>query len=80
MPDHRTDANALLYNGYILLFAVLPWSLVCAFESWTIQLPSEPLLALLGIGLIIQVLRRPESLYNAFKINRLFFLIGIDAL
>ena len=42
----------LLAKGYILLFALLPWSVECSFGSWNLSLPCEPLIALLGIGLL----------------------------
>lgn len=37
--------------GYLVLFAVLPWSVDLDFGSWNLRVPAEPVIALVGIGL-----------------------------
>ncbi|HRI62003.1 MAG TPA: hypothetical protein PK228_19825, partial [Saprospiraceae bacterium] len=37
---------------YFALFILLPWSFECAFGSWKLSVPGEPLMILLGIGLV----------------------------
>jgi putative inorganic carbon (hco3(-)) transporter len=56
-----------LAKGYLLLFALLPWSLECIFGAWRIHLPSEPLIAALGCGLAWVVWRQPAAVARAFS-------------
>ena len=63
-------------RGYLALFAVLPWSLECSFGTWKMNLPSEPLIAVLGIGLGWHVLKNPGVIRAIFSNN---FLLKISA-
>lgn len=69
--------NKWIQGGYCALFALLPWSLECSLGSWRINLPSEPLIGLLGLGLGWVVLTNPERLRQAFSGNR--FLLASAA-
>ena len=62
--------NKWIHKGYYALFALLPWSLECTFGSWKMHLPSEPLIALLGLGLVWTVLKEPERLRSALAGNQ----------
>lgn len=55
-----------LAKGYLLFFALLPWSLECDFGAWRIHLPSEPLIAVLSCGLAWFVWRQPIVVWRAF--------------
>lgn len=80
MPDHPptlTDPPLGLRQAYTLLFAVLPWSLVGSFGSWTMQIPSEPILAVLGFGLAGQALRYPALFYRSIRGNKLLFFSAL---
>lgn len=41
-----------LERGYLLLFALLPWSVEVDFGAWSLSLPGEPLIAALGLALL----------------------------
>ncbi len=58
-----------LAKPYLLLFAVLPWSVEYSFVSWKMELPAEPLIVLAGLGLGWIVLREPGRLKDAFLHN-----------
>lgn len=62
-------------RGYFILFALLPWSLECAFGAWKINVPSEPLIAALGIGILWFVLKNPGAIRASFSNN---FLLKIS--
>jgi O-antigen ligase len=62
-------------RGYLLLFALLPWSLECLFGAWKLNVPSEPLIAALGIGLFWLILKNPSVIRGAFSDN---FLLKIS--
>lgn len=62
--------------GYRVLFALLPWSLECSFGAWKMNLPSEPLIAVLGIGLGWHILKNPGAIRAIFSNN---FLLKISA-
>ena len=55
--------------GYIALFALLPWSLDVGFGTWNLSLPSEPLIACLGIGLVCFFGQKPLILLRLFSSN-----------
>lgn len=61
--------------GYLALFTLLPYSLECSFGSWKLNVPSEPLIAALGIGLFWLVLKNPGAIRAAFSHN---FLLKIS--
>ena len=61
--------------GYLALFVLLPWSLECSFGAWKMNLPSEPLIAALGIGLFWFILKNPGAARAAFSDN---FLLKIS--
>ncbi|MEZ4964620.1 MAG: O-antigen ligase family protein [Saprospiraceae bacterium] len=48
---------AWLHRAYLLLFALLPWSFEYSFGTWTLDVPAEPLTAVVGIGLILPVMQ-----------------------
>ncbi|MBV6440689.1 MAG: hypothetical protein EPGJADBJ_02361 [Saprospiraceae bacterium] len=54
-------------RGYCVLFALLPWSLECSFGAWKINLPSEPIIAALGIGLFGLVWKNPGMFRELFS-------------
>lgn len=60
-----------LILGYVLLFALLPWSIDADFGHWNLRLPSEPLIGVLGFGLIWVLVQNPRLLQAAFIKNRL---------
>ncbi len=62
--------------GYLALFALLPWSPECSFGTWKMDLPSEPLIAVLGIGLGCHVLKKPSAIWAVFSNH---FLMKISA-
>ena len=62
--------------GYLALFALLPWSVECSFGAWKMNVPSEPLIAALGIGLGWFVLKNPDAIRTVFSNN---FLLKISA-
>jgi len=53
--------------GYLALFALLPWSLECSFGTWKINLPSEPIIAILGMGMGWRILRNPGGIWAVFS-------------
>lgn len=53
-----------LQRSYLLLFAALPWSVELPIGAWQMDIPAEPLMALLGIGLGWQVCRKPAYFYK----------------
>lgn len=67
-------------RGYCVLFALLPWSLECSFGAWKMNLPSEPIIAVLGIGLFGLVWKNPgiirEAFFNNFILKISFVWIG----
>jgi O-antigen ligase len=54
---------------YVVLFALLPWSLECSFGTWKLNLPSEPLMVVVGIGLAVFFLKNPSAIRAAFSKN-----------
>lgn len=54
-------------RGYLILFALLPWSLECSFGAWKMALPSELLIAMLGVGLLWLVLKNPGVIGAVFS-------------
>jgi len=62
--------------GYLALFASLPWSLECSFGTWKINLPTEPLIATLGVGLTWFIFKNPGTV-RALFFNH--FLLKISA-
>ncbi|MBP6827586.1 MAG: O-antigen ligase family protein [Saprospiraceae bacterium] len=56
-----------IQRGYAALFALLPWSSECSFGSWKLDVPGEPLTALLGLALGWVVLKKPSLLRSAFS-------------
>jgi O-antigen ligase len=56
-------------RGYLALFALLPWSLECSFGAWKMNVPSEPFIAALGVGLFWFVLKNPSAIRKAFSSN-----------
>lgn len=54
-------------GGYLALFALLPWSVECSFGAWRMNLPSEPLIAVLGVGLVGFVLKTPGAVRALFS-------------
>ena len=56
--------------GYILLFACLPWSVEADFGSWGLSLPSEPLIAVLGLGLLWSIAQDTKPFLALFKGSR----------
>ncbi len=58
--SNKDTIPGFLEKGYILLFALLPWSVECSFGSWGLSLPSEPLILLLGLGLALVFVQRPS--------------------
>jgi len=66
-----------LARGYILLFALLPWSAEWSFGAWTLQFPSEPLIVLLGLGLCGVLAKEPLKYGRTLLDNRLFLWTGL---
>lgn len=62
--------------AYLALFALLPWSLECSFGTWKINLPTEPLIATLGVGLAWFIFKNPGTIRALFSNN---FLLKISA-
>jgi O-antigen ligase len=58
-PEHCPPALA---SAYVLLFATLPFSVDCAFGNFHLDLPSEPLLLLMGLYLAWSIAHRPPPL------------------
>lgn len=58
-------------RGYLILFALLPWSFEYSFGAWSLNLPGEPLIALLGLALGWQIARQPTALSLALTRNHL---------
>jgi putative inorganic carbon (hco3(-)) transporter len=50
-----------LARGYTLLYIVLPWSIEVQSDYWGMVLPTEPLLAILSIGLLVVFWRIPAA-------------------
>ena len=63
---------AWLSHLYIVLFALLPWSFEYSFGLWKLNVPDEPLIAAVGIGLGWFVLKNLRETRTAFSNN--FFL------
>ena len=52
-----------LEKAFYLFFALLPWSIDVDFGSWNMVLPAEPLIALIGFGMLWTLLiRRPQTI------------------
>ncbi len=49
-----------LYRLYLLLFALLPWSVEVGVGTSQLDVPAEPLLALTGLGLALALLRERQ--------------------
>lgn len=58
-----------LSNGYVVLFASLPWCFELGFDTWHLTLPSEPLIGFLGIGLGWVFLQKWQALRAIFFKN-----------
>ncbi len=61
--------------GYSILFALLPWSVDIDFGPWNLSMPSEPLIALLGLGLAWEIARRPSRVSSPILIISLLWII-----
>jgi len=68
-----------LSYGYLTLFAVLPWSVEAGFGAWSLSLPDEPLIAVLGIGLIYVLWQNPRLVQYTFS-NNVFLYISFTYL
>jgi putative inorganic carbon (hco3(-)) transporter len=64
-------------KGYILLFALLPWSVDCSFGTWNLLAPGEPLILLLGLGLALALLRRPSRFLKPGRSWSAWFAVWI---
>lgn len=51
-------APVWLARTYVLLFALLPWSVEISFGAWRLTVPAEPLTALAGVGLFAHLVRQ----------------------
>ncbi len=58
---------AWLSCGYLLLFAVLPWSVERSFGAGQLDVPAEPLMGVLGAGIGWQIWKDPRSFFDLFK-------------
>ena len=61
--SNKDSIPGFLEKGYILLFALLPWSVERGFGDWNLMVPSEPLILLLGLGLALALVRRPSRFF-----------------
>lgn len=59
MP-HSHPLPPFFHYGYTLLFAALPWSVGLRVGASELDFPAEPLVAVLGLGLLIHVVREPR--------------------
>ncbi len=62
--------------AYCLLFATMPWSVDLAFGTWNLRVPSEPLLAGLGLALAIYFGKHPKDLRRLLT-NSIFLQISL---
>lgn len=58
---------------YPVLFVLLPWSFECPFGSWKLLVPSEPLIAALGICLGWFALKKNGAMRALFSNNHLLW-------
>jgi putative inorganic carbon (HCO3(-)) transporter len=65
----ETPTKWLVY-GYMALFALMPWSLDVGFGTWRLGLPSQPIIVVLGLGLVLQFRRHPKLIQALFLKNR----------
>lgn len=65
-----------LLNAYVLLCAVLPWSLDVCFGTWNLSLPEEPLLGGLALALAFPLWKNRHHLWQHLKGN-LFLTISL---
>lgn len=55
--------------GYLVLFAILPWSVDLDLGRWNLMIPAEPVIVLVGIGLLAYCLNQPGGLWSVFNQN-----------
>lgn len=73
--QHAQELSPILTKGYALLFAVLPWSVDWPLGSWNLNIPSEPLMALLALGLAYQIGRTGlRKCFERIRSNAPFWL------
>lgn len=75
----ETPPKWLVY-GYMALFGCMPWSLDVGFGTWRLGLPIQPIIALLGLGLVWHFGRHPKRiqtliLKNSFLQISLLYLL-----
>lgn len=68
-----------LSNGYVVLFACLPWSVEADFGTWAMRMPSEPLIGFLCLGLFLLLAQTPKLLLRVLSSQYLLqiSLVGI---
>jgi len=57
--------------GYLVLFAILPWSVDLDLGRWNLMIPAEPVIVLVGIGLLAFCWNQPVARWSVFKQNNL---------
>lgn len=66
-PVPHDNPPPWLEKGYAGLLALLPWSADIDLGAWNLTVPSEPLVAVMGLALIWVVLRQPARLWQLFS-------------
>jgi O-antigen ligase len=66
-----------LEKVYLVLFALLPWSVDLRFGHGGLQVPSEPLILFTGLLVGLEVFRQPDTLRQMLRDNSLMTLTAI---